>query len=256
MAKKVVKLDNDYSTLNMMAVTIVAPITKLFELHNSLLSNIDTNLEYDSKSFAKLDELLGSFNKLLSKLGSSSQSSSSQESFSKIFCSLESTLKADLAPLLKLVNLMPSNASPVRIGVQGGEKGFYSGSSKGFDTGSSKDPSNGSFFKMPITNGIFIGSYATGSISKPPSSTEENKGKRKGIYTDPTEEEKYITLEKEIERHRNIQSMLRQREADPPGLRKGDPMKPYCYKTIEQFFSLGIMHDFVKVPKKSNEIEK
>lgn len=131
-----------------------------------------------------------------------------------MFSSLESTLKADLAALLKLVNLMSTNPPPIRIGVQGGEKGFCSGISKGFDTCSSKDPSNGKNFRKviithtttslptsmktslatmtskPITKGIFTGSYTSGSSSKPPSSTEEKKGKGNRINTDPTEEEK------------------------------------------------------------------
>lgn len=35
---------------------------------------------------------------------------------------MESILKADLAPILKLVNLMPSDTPPVKTGVQRGEK--------------------------------------------------------------------------------------------------------------------------------------
>lgn len=107
----------------------------------------------------------------------------------------------------------------------------------------------------PLTKGVVIGSFAGGSSSKPPPSTEEMKVKGKGIHTNSTEEEKKIALEKEMDRQRQIHSILRQRRGDPPGLEKGDPTKPYCYETIEQTVSLGNMHDFLKVPKKSHEIE-
>lgn len=55
MAKEVVKLDNDYSTLNMKVDIVVAAITKLVELYKSLLTKIDTNSDDDSKSFAILE---------------------------------------------------------------------------------------------------------------------------------------------------------------------------------------------------------
>ena len=51
-----------------------------------------------------------------------------------------------------------------------------------------------------------------------------------------------------------IQSILRQRQGDPPSLEKVHPTKPYCYETIEQVVSLGNMYDFLKVPKKRYKI--
>lgn len=50
-----------------------------------------------------------------------------------MFSSLESTLKAELVPLLKLIHLMPSDAPPAKTGVQGREKGVVS--SKDLDEG-------------------------------------------------------------------------------------------------------------------------
>ncbi|CAI9290536.1 unnamed protein product [Lactuca saligna] len=141
MAKEVVNLDHNYSALNTKVDIVATGVTKVVEFHNSLLIKIDTKLEFDYKRFSKFEELVGSLKELISKLGSSSQSSISQESFSKMFLSLESSLKTDLAPLLKLVDLMPTNALPVHTWVQWGEKGVGSGVSKGVETGSSKDPS-------------------------------------------------------------------------------------------------------------------
>ena len=54
---------------------------------------------------------------------------------------------------------------------------------------------------------------------------------------------------------RQINSILRLRQSDPPGLNKGDSSKNWCYETIEQVFSSGMMHDFGKFLKKSYEIE-
>lgn len=70
------------------------------------------------------------------------------------------------------------------------------------------------------------------------------QGKGKGIMTNPSKEGKKDSLETEIERQRQIQSILRQRQGDPLGLEKGDPTKQYCYKTIKKIVSLGEMHDF------------
>lgn len=107
----------------------------------------------------------------------------------------------------------------------------------------------------PLTKGIVIGSSAGGLSSKPPLSKEELENKGKGIKIDPSEEDKKKALEKEMEKQRQINSILRQRHADPTGLEKGDPTKKYCYETIEQILSLGNMYDFLKAPKKCYEIE-
>lgn len=58
----------------------------------------------------------------ISKLDSSPKSFISHDSLIQMFSSLESNLTADLAPILKLVNLMPTDAPTFKTGVQGGEK--------------------------------------------------------------------------------------------------------------------------------------
>ena len=40
-----------------------------------------------------------------------------------MFSTLENNFKVDIAPLLQLVKLMPTDAPPVKTGVQGREKG-------------------------------------------------------------------------------------------------------------------------------------
>lgn len=76
------------------------------------------------------------------------------------------------------------------------------------------------------------------------------EGKGKGISTEQSKEEKKIDLDKEMERKRQIHSILRLRQRHLPGIEKGDPTKPFSYETIEQVFSLGDMSEFLKVPKK------
>ena len=76
------------------------------------------------------------------------------------------------------------------------------------------------------------------------------EGKGKGIQVDTTKEDKNISLEKEMQKQRQINNILRQWQNDPPSLDKGDPTKPFCYKTIEDIVFNGIMHDFEKVAKK------
>lgn len=58
-----------------------------------------------------------------------------------------------------------------------------------------------------------------------------------------------------MKRQRKIKSILRQKKSDPPGLNKGDPRKQWCYKPIEQVVSSGKVHSFIKIPKRSYEIQ-
>ena len=68
-----------------------------------------------------------------------------------MFSSLESNLKVELAPLLKLVNLMPTDALPVKPVVQGGDNGV----------GSSKDPTQGKVVGQVIKTQIPTSPYVS-----------------------------------------------------------------------------------------------
>ncbi|CAI9260100.1 unnamed protein product [Lactuca saligna] len=93
-----------------------------------LVENFTSFSNKDLQVLTKTDKFLARLKESISKLDSSPKSSISQESLSKIFSSLESNMKSELAHLLKIVNLMPTNAPHVKTRVQGGEKGV--GSSK------------------------------------------------------------------------------------------------------------------------------
>lgn len=58
-----------------------------------------------------------------------------------------------------------------------------------------------------------------------------------------------------MEKQRQIQSILRYRANDPPGMDKGDPIKHFCYENIEALVVTEEMHDFEKIPMKFFAIE-
>ncbi|CAI9259277.1 unnamed protein product [Lactuca saligna] len=113
MTKEVVKLDQNYSNIHTKIDIIADVVTKVFDFYNSLVTKVELKSAYHSKVFAKLEELLGSLKESLSRIIVSPSSSISQESLSTLFSSLENNLKVEIAPLLRMVNLMPTNAPHV-----------------------------------------------------------------------------------------------------------------------------------------------
>lgn len=150
---------------------------------------------------------------------------------------IESNIKVELDPILKLVLLLLTNAPTAKQVVQGGEKRCIGvGPSKYADKGeivgkviSSQIPTSlpvsltttsTTTTSRPITKGIVIGESVGGfgSSSKPPHSIDDKGDKGNHIEIPPTEEDKKM-LELEIERQRHINSILRQRRNDPLGLK-------------------------------------
>ncbi|CAI9282793.1 unnamed protein product [Lactuca saligna] len=130
---------------------VVDAVTKVVGLQNSLLTKVKAKSSSDSPNFSKLKELLSSLKELILKLGYSPQPSVFLDFFSQNFSSLESNLKSELAPLMKLIHLMPTNAPFVRTRMQWGEKGVGTGVSKCFDTSSLKDSTKGKVFGKVIS---------------------------------------------------------------------------------------------------------
>ncbi|CAI9285963.1 unnamed protein product [Lactuca saligna] len=174
----------------------------------------------------------------------SNQSSVSQEASTHMISSIEANLKKELAPILELVLILLTNAPPAKQVPQGGEKGCRGvGSSKVVDKGAvvgkvistqistslpvSLITTFTTTTTRPILKGIVIGESVGGlvSSSKPPPSKESQGDKGKGVKITLSEEEKKKKLKMEIERQTQINSILRQRQNDPPGLHKGDPNK-------------------------------
>ncbi|CAI9279301.1 unnamed protein product [Lactuca saligna] len=206
MTKEVANVDQNYSNLHTKVDIVADVVTTIVEFYNLLINKVDLKFESESKHFVKLEEILGNVKELISKLDVSPSSLVSQESLSQMFSSLESNMKANLAPLMKFVNLMPFDVSPIKTGLQGGEKVGDSSVLKGVDIGSSKDHSQGkvvgkvmstqiptllptsmsttltTMTSKPLTKGIVIVSSAGGSSSKPPPSKKEMEAKREGYY--------------------------------------------------------------------------
>lgn len=122
MAKEVADLTHNYSSLHTKVDINVDAVTKVIEWYISLAPKIKKKAEVDVQSFKKLDKLLGDLKDLVSKSGSSSSSLLTLEFLTHKFRLLESTIHNELAPLAKLVKLMPTDAPPVHTRVQG-EKG-------------------------------------------------------------------------------------------------------------------------------------
>ncbi|CAI9291685.1 unnamed protein product [Lactuca saligna] len=177
MLKEVAKIEQNYLTLHVKINVVVEAIKKLVEYYTSFTTKFDTQIDVDSKVFAKLEEFVGSLKESISKLDTSHTSFVTQGSLSNMFSSLETYLKVELAPFLKLVNLMPSNAQPFKPVVQGGDKGV----------GSSKDHDQGNI-------------AGKGSSSKPPPLKQYKGDRGKGIEKGISEEEKKKNSEKENER--------------------------------------------------------
>ncbi|CAH1422833.1 unnamed protein product [Lactuca virosa] len=110
----------------------------------------------------------------------------------------------------------------------------------------SKDQSTG----IPTTECVGGLSSALVKIT----SNNDPKDKRKSIEFVMYNEEKKRLQAIKLEKHKQINSILRQRANDPPGLNKGYPNKHRCYETIE-IEVLGKNDEFRKTPKKSYDTE-
>lgn len=117
MTQEVARVDQNYSTLRTKVDIVANVVIKFFEFYNSLVTKVDLKSEFDSTHFDKLEELIGSMKEFISKIYVSPSSSVSNESSSKMFSLFKSNLRADLTPLIKFVNFMPTDAPPVKTGV-------------------------------------------------------------------------------------------------------------------------------------------
>lgn len=175
--------------------------------------------------------------------------------------SVESCFNTELAPILDLVLHLPTNSQrPVANMSQGGERRVGSLKDKGENKGkvvgkiistqiptslptkpivttsttTSTTPSiNVDLSKLEINERLNIGEGGSGSTNDKNITTSEQISKGKGISVDLSKKEKKKIHELEMERLRQLSSIMSQRENDPLGLKKGDPNKVWCYETIE-----------------------
>ncbi|CAI9302926.1 unnamed protein product [Lactuca saligna] len=168
-----------------------------------------------------------------------------------------------LAPLTNFTSLLPKSAPHVYTGVQGGEKS-RSKEEKTKTVGKvistqlvatipipMKPISSTTITTKTVSKGIVIGENEGGSSSK---SQKDVVGRGKGILYEKSKEELKADAEAEMERMRQVQSIMRQRASDPPSMNKGDPVKLYSYETIESKVVCREMYEFEKKPKRSYDI--
>lgn len=251
MANEIATLGHNYSSLHKKVDIIVDAITKVVEWYHSLIPHVEKMAEDEVNSFGSIKKVLVELKALVLKFGFVSSLLITPELLSEKFQLLESTIQKELAPLAEPINLMPTNAPPVNTWMKGGDMGGV-GIGLKFGTrgsGSSRIDDDAKVAKVlttqiptslpktstitsssttkPITKGIVI-RYASGgsSSSKPTPTTEEMQNTGKGIFTEPSVDKKKAAIEKEMEKQRQIQSILRQRENDPPyrsfGCNRGD----------------------------------
>ncbi|KAL7607644.1 hypothetical protein Lser_V15G16187 [Lactuca serriola] len=234
----------------------------LSQIHK--LNNIPVAADQNVATMEKFDILI----KLVTELKSAvSQSSTSQiitpEFLSLKINTLEQAIQKALAPISNFSSLLPKGAPPVFTGVQGGEKSR----SKEVDAKTvgkvistqlvatipipTKPISSTTITTKTISKGIVIGGNEGGSSSQP---QKDVSGKGKGILYEKSKEELKVDAEAELERMRQVQSIMRQRASDPPSMNKGDPAKLYSYETIESKVVGREMYEFEKKPKRSYDI--
>ncbi|KAL7604851.1 hypothetical protein Lser_V15G19577 [Lactuca serriola] len=231
----------------------------LSQIHK--LNNTPVAADQNAATMEKFDILI----KLVTELKSAvSQSSTSQiitpEYLSLKINTLEQVIQKALAPISNFSSLLPKGAPPIFTGVQGGEKSR----SKEVDAKTvgkvistqlvatipipTKPISSTTITTKTISKGIVIGGNEGGSSSQP---QKDVSGKGKGILYEKSKEEVKADAEAELERMRQVQSIMRQRASDPPSMNKGDPAKLYSYETIESKVVGREMYEFEKKPKRS-----
>ncbi|KAL7609544.1 hypothetical protein Lser_V15G13888 [Lactuca serriola] len=232
------------------------------QLHN--LNNIPVADDQKAATMEKFDILI----KLVTELKSAVLQSSTSQILTPKFLSLkintlEQAIQKALAPISNFSSLLPTGAPPVFTGAQGGEKSR----SKEVDAKSvgkvistqlvatlpipTKPISSTTITTKTISKGIVIGGNEGGSSSQP---QKDVLGKGKGILYEKSKEEIKADAEAELERMRQVQSIMRQRAGDPPSINKGDPAKLYSYETIESKVVAREMYEFEKKPKRSYDI--
>ncbi|KAL7601073.1 hypothetical protein Lser_V15G24877 [Lactuca serriola] len=232
------------------------------QLHK--LNNIPVVEDQKAATMEKFDHLI----KLVTELKSAVSHSSSSQILTPEFLSLkintlEQAIQKALAPLSNFTSLLPKSAPPVFTGVQGGEKS-RSKEDEAKTVGKmistqlvatlpipTKPISSTTITTKTISKGIVIGENEGGSSSKP---QKDVTGKGKGILYEKSKEELKADAEAELERMRQVQSIMRQRASDPPSMNKGDPAKLYSYETIESKVVGREMYEFEKKPKRSYDI--
>lgn len=179
MVKEITVLTHNYSTLHMKVDIIADVVTQSIEWYNSFVPKFEKKVTVDATSFGDIVKLLGTLKDLMSKSRSSTSSVFTPGFLTQNFSLLESIIHKELAPLVKLLPLMPTGAPPIVTGMQGGERrhvGIVKGEGGSLKIGedakvvekvlttqipvtmqSKTDPITSTTTTMPLKKGIVIG---------------------------------------------------------------------------------------------------
>ncbi|CAI9299544.1 unnamed protein product [Lactuca saligna] len=141
MGKEIDVLQQDYSSLHQKVDIITDIVTMFSKLYEALGPRVEHMAVDDVQSFLSINQLLVLLKDLVLKTSMVSSLLITPMLLSQKFSLLESTLKKELAPLLKLLNIMPTDGRPVCTAVQGVEK-IDVGRGSVFGTGGSSSKKN------------------------------------------------------------------------------------------------------------------
>ncbi|CAI9285518.1 unnamed protein product [Lactuca saligna] len=119
MSKEIVVMQRDYASLNQKMDIIADAVRKFVKFYEALTPQIAQMSTHEVHSLNEILTLLNELKALISKPGSSPLIT--PEFLSQKFLLFELVLHKQLAPLSRIVSLLPTNGPPVVTGVQGGE---------------------------------------------------------------------------------------------------------------------------------------
>ncbi|CAH1444082.1 unnamed protein product [Lactuca virosa] len=253
-SKDLRELDNKYSSLLEKVDIIADGVTTFVKTHQSFDHKFDEKATAAVTSFGKLTTLLEELKGIVSK--SSSSSIFTPEFLDQKFRYFEATIQKMLAPLSQFVTILPTNASPVITGVQGGEKEGVGKGANVCEKTNEETKVVGKVFKTqipttkpifskaepviattvttrPITKGIVIGSTGEGEVVRNLRKLQQLQTEGKQFLVEKMKEERNAEIEAEMEKQSHIQGILMLRASDPPRMNKGDPTRLHSYENIE-----------------------
>ncbi|KAL7617007.1 hypothetical protein Lser_V15G03290 [Lactuca serriola] len=261
-AKEIQDLQSQNLEVQKRVDIIADAVTKLATDYQPSAQMIEAKHQENKVQFSKLIQLSTELKSCVSQ--TSQQTILTPEFLTLKVNTLEQDIQKALALITNFTSLLPKNAPPAFTGVQGGEiKGskvedaktvgkIHSTQLKTTLPILTKSIPSTIVTTKPILKGIVIGSSEGGSSSAKPQTVVAGKGKE--VLIEKSKEEKKAEAEAEMEKLRQVQSIMRQRANDPPTMNKGDPAKLYSYETIESKVMGSHLYEFEKKPRRSYDV--
>ena len=127
-SQEISEVNPRYTSIQEKVDIIAGAVTNFIQTFQATVPTIEAKASDDKEQFAKLKELLGELKSIVSK--PTPQSFLTSEFLTQKLNVLDQVIQKVVAPITKFAQMLPSNAPPAIIGVQGGEKKFNEGKSK------------------------------------------------------------------------------------------------------------------------------